>query len=67
MLLMVVGIGLVGVITATLASFFIEEKKDAEIAQVQERLDRIESLLLARSSGSTQPDEQTEAVRYTTQ
>jgi voltage-gated potassium channel len=40
-LLMLVGIGLIGVLTATVASFFVEEKSNAS----DERLERIESLL----------------------
>ena len=43
--LMLVGIGLVGVVTATVASFFIEERQNDTLQQVEARLGRIESLL----------------------
>jgi len=43
--LMLVGIGLIGALTATVASYFVEEKADREKAELSERLDRIESLL----------------------
>ena len=49
--LMLVGIGLVGVITATLASYFIEQDKDNDLSAIEERLARIEALLT--SNGST--------------
>jgi voltage-gated potassium channel len=40
-LLMLTGIGLIGTLTATVATYFVQEKTDA----TQERLDRIEALL----------------------
>jgi voltage-gated potassium channel len=43
--LMLVGIGLVGVLTATVASYFVEEKADQEKAELNQRLDRIEAML----------------------
>ena len=43
--LMLVGIGLIGVLTATVASYFVEEKADREKAELTDRLDRIEGLL----------------------
>jgi voltage-gated potassium channel len=43
--LMLVGIGLIGVLTATVASFFVQEAADAEKAALHERLDRIEAML----------------------
>ena len=43
--LMLVGIGLIGVLTATIASFFVQERADRERAELTERLDRIEVLL----------------------
>lgn len=48
--LMLVGIGLVGVVTATVASFFIEERQNEALLQVDARLERIESLLAKQSS-----------------
>jgi voltage-gated potassium channel len=43
--LMLVGIGLIGVLTATVASYFVEEKADREKAELTDRLDRIERWL----------------------
>jgi voltage-gated potassium channel len=43
--LMLVGIGLIGVLTATVASFFVGEKADEEQAALNQRLDRIEAIL----------------------
>lgn len=48
-LLMLVGIGLVGVVTATLASYFMEERKSADLVAIEARLERIEALLTGRS------------------
>jgi hypothetical protein len=42
---MLVGIGLIGVLTATVASYFIEEKTDQEKAELNRRLDKIEAML----------------------
>ena len=43
--LMLVGIGLIGVLTATVASYFVEEKAEQERTELHERLDRIEAML----------------------
>ncbi|MDA8045966.1 MAG: ion channel [Actinomycetota bacterium] len=46
--LMLVGIGLIGTLTATIASFFVDEKQDVatvRLVAVEERLERIEGLL----------------------
>jgi voltage-gated potassium channel len=43
--LMLVGIGLIGVLTATVASFFVQEGADAEKSELIARLDRIEAVL----------------------
>ena len=61
-MLMLVGIGLIGVLTATVASFFVEEKQDeasARLEALESRLERIEGLLgelvtrpLANGSGA---------------
>lgn len=48
MVLMLAGIGLVGVLTATVASYFVEESKSAQLASLEDRLDRIEALLRDR-------------------
>jgi voltage-gated potassium channel len=56
--LMLTGIGLVGVLTATVASFFVGEQKDAAasatastLSQILERLERIEEHLGATQDG----------------
>jgi voltage-gated potassium channel len=46
-LLMLTGIGLIGTLTATVASYFVEEKSNA----TEERLERIEALLTQLVSG----------------
>ncbi len=43
--LMLVGIGLIGVLTATVASYFVADKAEQDKAELNERLDRIEALL----------------------
>jgi voltage-gated potassium channel len=53
--LMLVGIGLIGALTATIASYFVEEQADQEKADLVRRLDRIEEMLaqvLARQDKS---------------
>ncbi len=45
-ILMFVGIGLIGVLTATVASYFVEQGADDDRADLVERLDRIESMLV---------------------
>lgn len=55
--LMLVGIGLIGVLTATVASYFVADKADRDMAELHERLDWIETLLtgaLARPYPSDQ-------------
>jgi voltage-gated potassium channel len=46
-LLMLVGIGLIGVLTATVASYFVQERTNA----TEQRLDRIEALLTQLATG----------------
>jgi voltage-gated potassium channel len=43
--LMLVGIGIIGVLTANIAAFFVEVDEEDNDADVRERLDRIEQLL----------------------
>jgi voltage-gated potassium channel len=46
--LMLVGIGLIGVLTATVVSFFVQEtadKQTTDLKDLQERLGRIERML----------------------
>jgi voltage-gated potassium channel len=58
--LMLVAIGLIGVLTATVASFFVGEKADEEQAALDQRLDRIEAML-ARAL-PPRPDESNEGT-----
>ncbi len=54
---MLVGIGLIGTLTATVASYFVQEKTD----ETEARLVRIESLLeqlVASGDGSRSPFDQ---------
>lgn len=44
--LMLVGVGLIGVLTATVASYFVEAKAEQEKTEIEERLDRIEAMLV---------------------
>lgn len=43
--LMLVGIGLIGVLTATVASYFVEQQSDEGMDALTERLDRMEAML----------------------
>ena len=43
--LMLVGIGLVGVLTATVASYFVEQRDESRDADFNRRLDRIEQMI----------------------
>jgi voltage-gated potassium channel len=43
--LMLVGIGLIGVLTASIASYFVQERSDKKAEDVHRRLERIEALL----------------------
>jgi hypothetical protein len=55
LVLVLVGIGLIGSPSATVASYFVEEKADEEKADLSRRLDRIEEMLaqaLAREDKS---------------
>lgn len=54
--LMLVGIGLIGVLTATVASYFVEEKADQEKAELDQRLDRIEAMLAQALAPPDKPD-----------
>jgi voltage-gated potassium channel len=46
-LLMLVGIGLVGVVTATVASYFVEQQSDKTLNRIEDRLANVEALLRA--------------------
>jgi voltage-gated potassium channel len=54
--LMLVGIGLIGVLTATVASYFIEANGDNDNASLNKRLDRIEAMLARALAQADQPD-----------
>jgi voltage-gated potassium channel len=55
--LMLVGIGLIGVLTATVASYFVEEKSDRQTADLAERLRRIEQMLAEVLSEPDKPEQ----------
>jgi voltage-gated potassium channel len=48
--LMFTGIGLVGALTATIASFFVQEQHSAELAELKAQLQEIRELLADRAS-----------------
>jgi voltage-gated potassium channel len=45
--LMLTGIGLVGVLSASVASYFVGQRAEGDLADLHRRLDRIEALLTA--------------------
>lgn len=47
--LMLTGIGLVGVLTATVASFFVKQDRSQELAELKAQLDEIRGLLLTQT------------------
>lgn len=55
-ILMLVGIGLIGVLTATVASYFVEAKADETQAEMRQRLERIESMLSEALAGRGERD-----------
>ena len=58
--LMLTGIGLVGVLSASVASYFVGQRTEGDMAELHRRLDRIEALLtrsLAADAPSTSADE----------
>ena len=57
--LMLIGIGLVGVVTATVASYFVEQRQDDNTAALDRRLERIEGMLEALSTAANLPTELT--------
>jgi voltage-gated potassium channel len=60
--LMLAGIGLIGVLTAAVASYFVEEKADQEKAELNQRLDRIEAMLAQALAPPDEPDEPGAAI-----
>lgn len=66
--LMLVGIGLIGTLTATVASFFVEESADRDKRDLEARLERIEGMLgqlLAAVRGAGAPGEASPAAPAT--
>jgi hypothetical protein len=60
---MITGIGLVGVLSATVASYFVGQRADQDMTELHRRLDRIEAAL-ARIP-ATEPARPTEPTRPT--
>src|SRR5215831_11169135 len=60
--LMLIGIGLIGVLTATVASYFVEEKTSQDKTELNERLTRIEAML---AQALARPHEQDERSQQT--
>jgi voltage-gated potassium channel len=64
--LMLVGIGLLGTLTATVASYFVGQQQDKDTAELDDRLDRIERLLeqltQALPQGLLQPQATTQSI-----
>jgi voltage-gated potassium channel len=58
--LMFAGIGLIGVLTATVASYFAADKAEQDKAELNERLDRIEALLTKALSRLDEPDQRSD-------
>jgi hypothetical protein len=54
--LMLTGIGLVGVLTATIASYFVQEQHTNELAEIKAQLAEIRELLVPASLGSTKEE-----------
>ena len=54
--LMVVGIGMIGVLTATVASYFIGQGVDEDKVALQARLDRIEGILVQVLAQGSEPN-----------
>jgi voltage-gated potassium channel len=54
--LMLTGIGLVGVLTATVASFFVQQQHSSELAELKVQLQEIRDLLAPTPEGATETD-----------
>lgn len=61
--LMLIGIGLIGVLTAAVASYFVEETTDRESAGLNERLDRIEAMLTQALARPDEPGERSQQAK----
>ena len=46
---MLTGIGLVGVLTATFASYFVQQQHAQELTEIKAKLDQVEALLVSRT------------------
>jgi hypothetical protein len=51
MVVMLVGIGFLSVLTATIASYFVKTERGSETGEILERLKRIEQALLDLGAG----------------
>ena len=60
--LMITGIGLVGVLSATVASYFVGQRADQDMSDLHERLDRIEAAL-ARITPANDNDHALRCIR----
>lgn len=66
--LMLTGIGLVGFVTATVASFFVQEQHRTELSIMKEQLQAIHELLVTATPGSVEQEGSTpEGTRTTVQ
>jgi len=63
--LMLTGIGLVGVLSTTVASYFVGQRAEADMTELHRRLDRIEALLARTlaASAAEPPSEDEPAAR----
>jgi voltage-gated potassium channel len=61
--LMLVGIGLIGVLTATVASFFVQQSAEQEKTELLARLERIETMLTNRLADQVRTDNQDSSTR----
>ena len=53
---MLTGIGLVGVLSASVASYFVGQQADADMSDLHRRLDRIEDMLARALAPADQHD-----------
>jgi voltage-gated potassium channel len=59
--LMITGIGLVGILSATVASYFVGQRADADMTELHRRLDRIEAALTRLAPAAPAPPAPAEA------
>jgi hypothetical protein len=56
--LVITGIGLVGVLSATVASYFVGQRAEADMTELHRRLDRIEAALARIPASEPQENDQ---------